>query len=248
MLIHNSHAVRNGEGDRTQTDSLHFNIAKLMSKSPDFKAGLLVIITALTTSSEWLWRNSALLVKLILAEKSQSARTAVANTVVLQQCTWICSPNWPYLLAFSAAWGKKNIWKEYNWPLKVKNRDGSLKPGTEEREPRCLYLCCLGCPTVTRQCLKPVWTTSFPFASELAEGVGRNQTAKEQSGHVLNLAFHTSTPATWYGVSYSWEGWISCLPGRSVHFISEIHLQYNPLQRGQTHMHRVPCLQDFNKI
>lgn len=31
------------------------------------------------------------------------------------------------------------------------------------------------------------WSLSFPFASELAEGVGRNQTAEEPSGHVLSL-------------------------------------------------------------
>lgn len=88
---------------------------------------------------------------------------------------------------------------------------------------------------------------SFPFASELAEGAGRNRIAKEQLGHVLNLAFHPSPPLTWYGVFYSWESWISSLPGRSVHFMSEIHLRYNPFQHGQTHIHHVPCLQDFQK-
>lgn len=65
---------------------------------------------------------------------------------------------------------------------------------------------------------------SFPFASELAEGAGKNQTAKEPSGHVLNLAFHTSSPATWYGVIFNQEGWTSCLPERSVDFSSEVYV------------------------
>lgn len=50
-----------------QTDSLHFNIAKLMSKSPE-TSKLVSCINYWTTSAECLYRNSAFLVKWILAE------------------------------------------------------------------------------------------------------------------------------------------------------------------------------------
>lgn len=90
MRTHSSHPVISEMEETERRQTLHFNM--LMSKSKDFKAGLLVIVTTLTMSSKWLKRISALWVKWILAEKSQSVRTAAANTAVLQQCTWICSP------------------------------------------------------------------------------------------------------------------------------------------------------------
>lgn len=92
-----------------QTDSTLRHCQADERKSKHFKAGLLIVITALATSSEGLEGNSAVLVKAIPAEQSQSARTAVANTVVPQQCTSICSPNRPYLSAFNASWGKKHL-------------------------------------------------------------------------------------------------------------------------------------------
>lgn len=140
--------------------------------------------------------------------ESRSVRTAIANTVVntvvFQQYTWICSPNSPYLLAFNASWGKKNIWKEYNWPLKVKNRGGPWSLRKENRDASTCAFWDVQVPVAVPGALNiSVWTMSFPFASELAEGAGRSQTAQEQSGHVLNLAFHTSPPATCYSAFYS---------------------------------------------
>lgn len=52
MRTHSSHPVISEMEETERRQTLHFNM--LMSKSKDFKAGLLIIVTTLTMSSEWL--------------------------------------------------------------------------------------------------------------------------------------------------------------------------------------------------